>query len=332
MKLLVFEYITGGGCCSEDVPEHLINEGLLMLTALLRDLAELDGLQITVMLDARILASVSFDLTRFDTVPVYAAPDWVEVIEILLPNCDAVWPVAPEMNDTLLDLTRRINAHGKILLSSSVPAVALTANKFNTWKILAAHGIKAVPTEHYTSGRMANTGRFVIKPIDGMGCEATYLIDNGMLSVALDDSERYIIQPYIEGRPMSFSCLFVGGNARLICVNTQVIEIDSGQFKLAKCLVNSDVQTTAHQDLVDRIAIAFPELWGYVGIDLIEHGSELYVLEINPRLTTSYAGIYAALGLNIAGAVIQMNEKIPELVAKNNKTVTVSVSRITNAN
>jgi tyramine---L-glutamate ligase len=332
MKLLVFEYITGGGCCTEDVPEHLINEGLLMLTALLRDLAELDGVQITVMLDARILPSVSFDLTRLDTVPVYAAPDWVEVMEILLPNCDAVWPVAPEMNNTLLNVTRRINAHGKILLSSSEQAVALTANKFNTWEILVAHGIKAVPTEHYSSGRLANTGRFVIKPIDGMGCEATYLIDNGMLSVALDDSERYIIQPYIEGRPMSFSCLFDGGKARLICVNTQVIEIDCGEFKLVKCLVNSDVQTTVHQNLVDRIAMAFPELWGYVGIDLIEQGSELYVLEINPRLTTSYAGIYAALGLNIAGAVIQMNEKIPELVAKNNKTVTVSVSRITNAN
>jgi tyramine---L-glutamate ligase len=332
MKLLVFEYITGGGCCSENVPEHLINEGLLMLTALLRDLAELDGVQITVMLDARILPSVSFDLTRFDTVPVYAAPDWVEVMEILLPNCDAVWPVAPEMNNTLLNVTRRINAHGKILLSSSEQAVALTANKFNTWEILVAHGIKAVLTEHYSSDRLANTGRFVIKPIDGMGCEATYLIDNGMLSVALDDSERYIIQPYIEGRSISFSCLFDGGNARLICVNTQVIKIDCGEFKLVKCLVNSDVQTTVHQNLVDRIAMAFPELWGYVGIDLIEQGSELYVLEINPRLTTSYAGIYAALGLNIAGAVIQMNEKIPELVAKNNKTVTVSVSRITNAN
>jgi len=303
-----------------------------MLTALLRDLAELDGVQITVMLDARILPSVSFDLTRFDTVPVYAAPDWVEVMEILLPNCDAVWPVAPEMNNTLLNVTRRINAHGKILLSSSEQAVAVTANKFNTWEILVTDGIKTVPTERYASDRLATTGRFVIKPIDGMGCEATYLTENGMLSVALDAPERYIIQPYIEGRPISFSCLFVGGNARLICVNTQVIEIHSGQFKLVKCLVNSDVQTAEHQDLVDRIANAFPGLWGYVGIDLIEQDSQLYVLEINPRLTSSYAGIYDALGLNIAGAVIQMNEKIPELVAKNNKTVTVSVSRITNAN
>jgi len=332
MKLLVFEYITGGGCCSERVPEHLVNEGLLMLTALLRDLAELDGVQVTVMVDARILPSISFDLTRFNTVPVYAELDWVEVMEMLLPCCDGVWPVAPEMNNTLLNLTRRINAHGKILLSSSEQAVALTANKFNTWETLVAHGIKTVPTERYTSERLATTGLFVIKPIDGMGCETTYLIDKGILSVALDAPERYIIQPYIEGRPISFSCLFDGGNARLICVNTQVIEIDSGQFKLVKCLVNSDVQTTVHQALVDRIAKAFAGLWGYVGIDLIEHDSQLYVLEINPRLTTSYAGIYDALGLNIAGTVIQMNEKIPELVAKNNKTVTVSVSRITNAN
>ncbi|MDO8846324.1 MAG: ATP-grasp domain-containing protein [Methylicorpusculum sp.] len=332
MKLLVFEYITGGGCCSELVPEHLVNEGLLMLTALLRDLAELDDVQVTVMLDARILNSISFDFTRFRTVPVYAEPDWIALMEMLLPSCDAVWPVAPEINNTLLNLTQRINAHGKILLSSSEQAVALTANKFNTWEILAAHGIKAVPTERYHSEHLAKPGRFVVKPIDGMGCETTYLIDNGILSFELVSPERYIIQPYVEGRTISFSCLFGYGNARLICVNTQVIAIDGGLFKLVKCLVNSDVQTSEHQELVGRIAKAFPGLWGYVGIDLIEHDSQLYVLEINPRLTSSYAGIYDALGLNIAGAVIQMNEKIPELVAINDKTVTVPISRVANGN
>ena len=55
-----------------------------------------------------------------------------------------------------------------------------------------------------------------------------------------------------------------------------------------------------------RIAKAFPGLWGYVGIDLIDSPAGPLVLEINPRLTTSYVGLAAAIGGNPAGMVLAM--------------------------
>ena len=50
-----------------------------------------------------------------------------------------------------------------------------------------------------------------------------------------------------------------------------------------------------------------PGLRGYIGVDLIldEHAPGVSVVEINPRLTTSYVGLRAALGQNLMAALFQ---------------------------
>jgi hypothetical protein len=58
-----------------------------------------------------------------------------------------------------------------------------------------------------------------------------------------------------------------------------------------------------------RMAIgALPETIGYVGVDLIlgaaSDGSEDSVIEINPRLTTSYVGLRAACRQNLASVML----------------------------
>ncbi len=49
---------------------------------------------------------------------------------------------------------------------------------------------------------------------------------------------------------------------------------------------------------------------GYVGVDLIlgrdPGGNEDYVIEVNPRLTTSYVGLRAAAKSNLAEAMVQI--------------------------
>ena len=39
---------------------------------------------------------------------------------------------------------------------------------------------------------------------------------------------------------------------------------------------------------------------GYFGIDFVRTGAGPVVIEVNPRLTSSYAGLRPALGLNVA--------------------------------
>ena len=49
------------------------------------------------------------------------------------------------------------------------------------------------------------------------------------------------------------------------------------------------------------------------------------MLEINPRLTTSFAEINAALGINVAAAILQLLQGPPVLKAAYNQPVTINV-------
>jgi predicted ATP-grasp superfamily ATP-dependent carboligase len=58
--------------------------------------------------------------------------------------------------------------------------------------------------------------------------------------------------------------------------------------------------------LAKRIAAAIPSLNGYVGVDVIVDNADVYVVEINPRITTSYIGLRESIGLNPAQLILDL--------------------------
>ena len=54
MRILVFEFITGGGLNHKTLPQSLVQEGALMRLALLFDLDAISGIEIRVMHDQRL--------------------------------------------------------------------------------------------------------------------------------------------------------------------------------------------------------------------------------------------------------------------------------------
>jgi predicted ATP-grasp superfamily ATP-dependent carboligase len=70
-----------------------------------------------------------------------------------------------------------------------------------------------------------------------------------------------------------------------------------------------------------------PELWGYAGVDLMQCEQGPRVLEINPRLTTSYAGLRQSLGINPAALVLELWRSgiLPEFDAESGKPVEIGL-------
>ena len=93
------------------------------------------------------------------------------------------------------------------------------------------------------------------------------------------------------------------------------------------CSVNVNNQMADfYRTLVQRMAKAMPGLWGYVGIDLIESAEQgPLVLEINPRLTTSYVGINRATGINVAEQSLALLEGEPDLTSINQQAIRVGI-------
>ncbi len=340
MKILVFEYITGGGFNKQALPDSLAGEGRLMLNALLDNLARLPNLEVTVMLDWRLADTLSE--TCINTVIIKPEHDIVEEFSRLVMQSDWVWPIAPEFDGILQNLCQTVESLGKILLTSPAAAVAIAGNKFKTYELLNRHQIAAVPTrmlgdEYCTSFDRLKTclelvegagSEWVVKPVDGVGCADSYVI------TSRQDFERmaarkgqYIIQPHLQGTKTSLSCLFKQGRGWLVCVNLQRFELVNQQYQLADIVVNHHQDLGGYQSVITKIAQALPELWGYVGIDLIETAAQTWVLEINPRLTTSFVGIHDALGINIAEAVLQLLHGEPTLNPTCNNAITVQAKQ-----
>lgn len=278
MKVLIFEYITANG----EMSESLQHEGQMMLDALLNNFSSLSDVEVIVA-------------TKNN-------------FQNQLKNVDAAWIIAPEFDGILEHFCRIVESENKMLLTSSSKAVAQTANKLTTFQMLSDAKIQTVPTEIFNRTEYYDTTKeWIIKPIDGAGAENTFLLTTQNHWSALPYFEKaMLIQPHIHGQKLSLSCIFKNGQARLLCVNLQQFEIENQQFFLKNINVNFKQDDGRYQQLASQIATAFPDLVGYVGIDLIENETACWVLEINPRLTTSFVQIEKKLGLNVAKLVLQL--------------------------
>lgn len=298
-----------------------------MLRALLDDLAEISPINVTVMLDWR--CRTIADSYAFKIHSINDTLDVERQFQELLPWADAVWLIAPEFDGILEKFSIRVEQAGKRLLNSSSTAVALCADKWRTFETFNAARIPTVSTERLLEAGLYRPGSRVIKPVDGVGCTNTWRIDNESdLSDTLrliDNPQSYLIQPYVEGANQSLSAIFYQGQGWLLCVNRQILNLNKRQFKLSACEVNAFPINFAYQQLMTAIAKAIPGLYGYVGIDLIVTADEIFVLEINPRLTSSYVGINKALGINCAELILQLSQQEPELGSRYNQCIRVAL-------
>ncbi len=328
MKVLIFEYITGGGFNKRVLPDTLAQEGMLMLQALLDNFSKLSDIKPIVMLDSRLTGRLCTE--HIDVEIINPRHDSHEEFLRLATQCDAVWPIAPEFDEILKTLCQMITP-STLLLTSPASVVAITGNKWLTYQHLIKHHIATVSTQllHYSD---FYRGDWIIKALDGAGCSDSYLItDQQDFDNALNLAGKFIIQPHLQGKKTSLSCLFKQGTAWLLSVNLQRFNIINKQYQLVEIIVNhnqnQDLYQDLYQGLADDIARALPDLWGYVGIDLIETAEQTFVLEINPRLTTSFAGIYAALGINVAEQVLRLLKSAPDVKTIYNKSINIKINQ-----
>jgi tyramine---L-glutamate ligase len=326
LKILVFEYITGGGLNKSDLPESLAREGLLMLQSLADNLAKIDAVESLIMLDFRMVGRLSPNPLNIHIInPEHEChQEFVRLMSL----CDAVWPIAPESDSILQTLCAEVEQSSKLLLASPASIVATVGNKWLTYGHLERHNIATVSTQKLADFYFS-PGEWIVKPADGVGCTDSYVIadqqDFDTVTANLD-KEKYIIQPHIQGEKTSLSCLFKQGRGWLLCANRQHFELINKQYCLIGITVNFTSNTARYHGLVNAVAKAMPGLWGYAGIDLIETADEILVLEINPRLTTSYVGINAAQGINCASAALDLLAGDPRLEPTCNQAVNIKIT------
>lgn len=329
MKLLIVEYINGGGFLGQELPASLAIEGRLMLQALLNETKSLADLDVQLLLDPR---CQEFALPeKCQAICLEAERDFLSQFAERMQYCDAVWPIAPETDGILATLAEIAQDQGKCLLVSAPEAIRLCGDKFATFGRLRQFGIPTVDSKLVSSNQFPEEFPCVLKPRDGVGCEGSFIVADletyTQVLTRIAQPDLYLQQPLIEGEALSLSCLFKHGQAWLLSCNRQLVGQRFAGFQLNGCEVNITHRDHGfYQDLINRIARSIPDLWGYIGIDLIssvEHGP--LVLEINPRLTTSYTALQAATGINVAEWVLKLLSDEIRLPTARQRCITVTL-------
>ena len=306
-SIFVHEHITGGGLTGEALPGSLAAEGRMMRDALVRDIASLPDVEVSVVHDRRIAPPAG----AAHALAVGERSEWRPAFDALTREADAVWIVAPETGGILEQLSQSVLSAGCALLGSTPAAVRIAASKRESHRCLSDAGIASVPTFRPDEPRPHARGAWVAKPDDGCGSEHTRVFPDGAAAerwiASRPDGARFVLQPHVPGEAWSLSALARAGDAWLLSVNRQRMELRDGAFAFRGVEVNAiEDRDGTFADLVGRVARAIPGLQGYFRLDVIVGAVEPAVIDINPRLTTSWAGLADALGANPAGLVLDL--------------------------
>ncbi|MBN1904042.1 MAG: ATP-grasp domain-containing protein, partial [Deltaproteobacteria bacterium] len=253
----------------------------------------------------------------------------------LAKECDFTIIIAPESNGILADLNGLMKENNAVPLGCDINAICVTGDKWECHKILSdaglpvpittivETGVQSVSTTRSDALEIARGIHFplIIKPVDGVGCEGVNLVkDMNMLRTILPNNTTYndraLIQEYIKGEHLSASILSTGKEYVILSLNRQHIN-EGMPFRYSGGEImpppkNGDELHNITQKVIEVI----PGLKGYFGIDLIKSNEGYKIIEINPRLTTSYTGLRKVININLAEAIYEsvINGRLPDTV------------------
>ncbi|SNB78393.1 Predicted ATP-dependent carboligase, ATP-grasp superfamily [Arboricoccus pini] len=292
-----------------DLPSSLLREGQMMRDGLLSDLLAL-GRTVVLPIDPRAPSPHLPDGVGPGTLmPVLLPADREAAMARLTSIVEAsplFLPIGPEGEPELVDLYRRALVQGRLLLGTRPEALEIAADKLATSFLLGEAGL-AVPATRIAEAGHALVHDLVLKPRFGAGCLATGLLRAGSIVPDLPDM---ILEPLVEGVPLSLTLLCAEGEAWLLTANRQLVRMEAERFVFDGLLVGgAEQKRPAMETLAGRIARAMPGLWGLVGVDLIDTFAGPVVIEVNPRPTTAYAALHRALGINPMAELLALAER-----------------------
>ena len=315
MRIFVSEFICGGSLAEDPLPDSLRREGRAMLWAIIDDLLLIPECDVATTLDARLCDDArSRHSTRCDIVTVTHSSDERRQFDRLASSSDAVLVIAPETDGQLAERVRRVEALGTRMLNCSPEAIELCGDKLRLAEHLERHSLATIPTARIDWSRQelppSHDESWMIKPRDGAGSWLTFRIRANLHDEWQRAARAYeqagvrhkaLIQPFVAGQPLSVGCLcHSNGEVEIFPIGRQRL---SNEFVYLGGSIPADIPFATEislRKLVLDACATIPGLSGYIGFDFLvpeSDPSRPLIVEINPRLTTSYVG-YRLLSTN----------------------------------
>ena len=204
--------------------------------------------------------------------------------------------ISPETEFENLKLHKKLNEKFT-LLNSNTHTVEIFSSKLKTYEALRKKKIKTIKIEK----ELEEDIEYVSKPEFGTGSTDIIIFKKNK---KIYNQKKTVLQKFSYGKKGSFAMLCNGKAFEIICCNEQIIEFRNNKISQIG-LIMGGLESHRNQiyELGKKICNHFPNLFGYIGVDIVKVEDEWRVIEINPRFTSSYIGLEEAYGEKVINKI-----------------------------
>lgn len=331
LKIVVYEHLSGGGYSGQPISSAVLSEGFGMLRMFASDL-KMAGHEVTVILDDRI-SKFNHTMNVDYTVPILNSQEPKKFLMNLARINDASYIIAPEREKTLQSFVKLMEQTGKISLNCKSSTIQTVSDKAILYEVLKKNSLKTPETIVFNVKDSLVKVKQVInselgypvvfKPVDGVSCNGLSIVkkedqvEEAIIKIKTESAEeQYIVQEFIDGEAASVSLICAKDKVSAINLNKQIVKIN-GPYNISS--YEGGVVPFDHPlrqialKSAKKVVECFPGLIGYVGVDLILLKDMVFIVDVNPRLTTSYIGLSKISNFNVAEAMVDgvLKNKLP---------------------
>jgi predicted ATP-grasp superfamily ATP-dependent carboligase len=238
-----------------------------------------------------------------------------ESLAALAAEHDLILLIAPETGDELARLASLVRAAGGVVMLPSAGFIALASDKHASALALAAAGLPVPAGRLLAPGESLPTGfrlPAARKANGGAGCDGLLRVDSvAEGSRPATTWER--AEPWEPGTPVGVAVLCGPGVAIPLPPCRQLFAGTRRPVYTGGSLLADGAAADRARGLACRAVIALERqsgaACGWVGVDMIlgmrVDGTQDRLLEVNPRLTTSFIGLSAGLGGGLVRAILE---------------------------
>jgi tyramine---L-glutamate ligase len=321
LKVLVYEHVSGGGYSGQDISPSELSEGFGMLRCLVEDFKSA-GHEVTVLIDSR-LSKLNPPLNSDCIVPIFYADEPKKIFNNIAKVNDAIYVIAPETENTLQSFVELAEQTGKISLNCESHAIRKVADKTVLNGTLQKLGVSPKTVILNVDDGLVKIKEtikkelgypIVMKPADGVGCNGLSLVNTEIqLSGAIEkicaesSIKLFIAQKFIRGEAASVSLLSTGKKAKALSLNKQNVNLAgpeaASSYEGGAVPFEHWLKQEAFK-IAEKVIETFSDLKGYIGVDFVFTEHKPFVVDVNPRLTTSYVGLRKVARFNVAEALV----------------------------
>lgn len=322
----------------------LINEGLEMWRAIVLDLlacghhvtSVVDPRVMETLYDGNnVPRDEALRLVEFDST-ISLEDNWIRTTL----GSDRVLVVAPEIDGILSNLVARLRVHRCVVIAPSPHFVKVTSDKWETFRSLGEHipqprtWLASDLDEVDSLDRSSECG-YALKPRDGAGGGGCLKLESWSqvkeVVTSLESPENWIIQEWQSGKPCSVALLVdEAGKLSVLGSSEQILRFDNDGFHYLGARGPIANQATSDMESwCQQVVALIPGAFGWIGIDYVagdssaeadsgednngDNGENVQsgsphksrtLIEINPRLTTSYLLYRQVYGPELSQGVI----------------------------